>query len=153
MMCSGNVAVPMGLIPSVLPAPVRGARSVVGIRIAIILGSIPTRIRILQRIPPRIQEAVVVDRHSRVRHERVRRDERPQRRVVIARIVVQQPRPVLLLPRERPVRVQGSPRTALRAVGVGGVASPVAEVPAAQGLLPRQAGARDAAEQWVTPAV
>ena len=86
------------------------------------LGRVPGRIRILERIPPRIEEAVVVDDHPRVGHERIRRDERAQRGVIIPRIVVQQSRRIRLLPRERPVRAQSSRRGALCAVGVVGAA-------------------------------
>ena len=81
-------------------------------------GRISTGVTVLKRILPRVEETVVVDNPPWVRHERIRGDEGAQRWVVVARIVVQQPRPVLLLPRERPVRVQGSPRGALGTVGM-----------------------------------
>ena len=61
----------------------------------------PTGTAVLKRIPPRIEETVVVDNPSRVRHERIWGAEGALHGVVVARIAIQQPRPVLLLPVER----------------------------------------------------
>ena len=76
------------------------------------------RIHILQRITARIQEAIVVDDHPLVGHNRIRRDERAKCGIIVARIVVQQPRPISLLSGKRPVRLQSSRRAALLAVDV-----------------------------------
>ena len=62
----------------------------------------PTGIRVLHRIPPCVQEPVVVDHHPRIGHHRVRAQERAQLRIVIAGVHVQQPGAVLLLPGEGP---------------------------------------------------
>ena len=101
-----------GIVPTILRFPLAHS-----------LGRVPRWVRILKRIPPRIEEAVVVDNHPRVRHKRVRRDERAQRGVVVAGIVVQQAGPVLLLSRERSVRPQSSRRAALGTVGMVGAAA------------------------------
>ena len=79
---------------------------------------IPTGIRILQRIPPGIRVPIVVDDHPRVRHHRVRRQERAQLWVIVAGVEVEQAGGVLLLAGEGAVRLQRSTAAADCPVGV-----------------------------------
>jgi len=65
----------------------------------------PTGITELQRIPPHIEKPVVIHHPPRIRDERIRREERAQRRVVVAGVVIEQPRPVLLLAGEGAVGI------------------------------------------------
>ena len=77
----------------------------------------PTGIRVFQRIPPRVHVPVVVRHHPRIGHDRVRRQERAQGRVVVAGVVVEQARAIALLPRVRPVRLQVAAAAAYTPVG------------------------------------
>jgi len=56
----------------------------------------PTGVRVLERIPPGVEEAVVVGDRVRVRDEGVRAEEGPQLRVIVAGVEVEQAGGVLL---------------------------------------------------------
>ena len=66
----------------------------------------PTGIRILERIAAHIKEAVVIDDQPRIGDNRIRRDERAQGGVVVARVVVEQTGGVALLPGEGAVGLE-----------------------------------------------
>ena len=74
-------------------------------RALFLLRRIPRRIQILQRILRRIQAAIVVYHLPRAGHRRNRRNEGPQRRIVIARVVLPQASRVGRLTREGAIRL------------------------------------------------
>ena len=71
------------------------------------------RVRVLERIAARIEEAVVVNHLPGAWHHRIRRDERAQRGVVVAGVVVEQTRGVALLAGEGAVGLEIARRAAL----------------------------------------
>ncbi len=80
----------------------------------------PRRIRVLERIAASVHEPIVIEDLPRIRHQRIRREERPQRGVVISCVQIQQAGTVLLLPGEGAVGGQRSTAAAGHAVGIVG---------------------------------
>ncbi len=79
----------------------------------------PRRIGVPQRIPEYIRVPIQRLRIPRLRHDRVRLDEPPQRRVIAPRAVIIEPQPDLAaLTRELPVGGQLAVAPARLAVGV-----------------------------------
>ena len=85
-------------------------------------GTMSAGIRIPERIPARIEEAVVVDDPPRIGHHRIRRDEGAEVGVVVSGVVVEQTGGVTLLAGEGAVGLQTDRRAAFGTVGVVGAA-------------------------------
>ena len=78
----------------------------------------PAWVNVLKRIPSSIKEAVEVNNAPRVGYNRIRRDESAQCGVVIAGIIVHQPRGVTLLAGEGAVGLEDGGCAAFRAIGI-----------------------------------
>ena len=75
-----------------------------------------------ERVAACIEDAVEIDYPFWIGHHRIRRDEGAKSRIVVAGVVVQQPRGVAFLPGEGAVGLEVSRRGVLRTVGVVGAA-------------------------------
>ena len=75
-------------------------------------------IRNLERIAAGVEEAFVINHPRRVRHERIRRDERAQRRVIVADVVVKQSGRVGLVAGEGAVGLEVAGGAAFRSVRI-----------------------------------
>ena len=75
------------------------------------------RIRRIERIPPHHHVTIIIEHTTRIRHNRIRTDEDPQQRVIVPRLIVEQPTGIHLLTgkrlicRDRSAAALGAPST------------------------------------------
>ena len=104
----------------------------------------PRRVRILKRIAACVKEAVVIYHTCGVGHHGVGGDEGTERGVVVAGIVVHQPRRVGLLPCEGAVGLEVAGRAVLGDVGVVGAAGGLGRAARSQGCAAEVVAVRPA---------